>query len=329
MKGLTRATFALLASAALGFAQTNSMPAPAGPMQYPQNSTYNVAPSPRPQPGMASPGMGSPGMVNYIEGQVTVDNRPLSSSGPVVMQPGQALATANGFAEILLTPGAFLRVGPHSQIRLISSGLADTRAQLDRGTAMVEVDQFIKSTNLAILVKGATAQIDKQGLYDFDADQQAIRVLDGKLTVSEAGGTKSIGRDEQLLLASAKPLKARGSNPQLVKAEPLYVWSEARSQAESQANVALAQNFAAYGGWFGPGWYWDPYWSFYSYLPGDGFFYSPFGWGFFSPGFVGYYGGFRYGHFGHYAGYGHVAGVNGVYGAGFHAAGFHGGGGRR
>ncbi len=323
MKGLKRATFALLASAALGFAQTNDMPAPAGPAPYPQNSTYNVAP-PQQQ---HQPGMASPGMVNYIEGQVLVDDRPLRSSGPVVMQPGQTLSTANGFAEILLTPGAFLRVGPHSQIRLINSGLAVTKAQLDRGTAMVEVDQFIKSTNLAIVVKGATAQINKQGLYDFDADQQAIRVLDGKLTVAEAVGSKSIGKDNQLLIANEKPLKAISFNPQIVKAEPLYVWSEARSQSESQANVALAQNFAAYGGWFGPGWYWDPYWSFYSYLPGDGFLYSPFGWGFFSPGFVGYYGGgFRYGHFGHYAGYGHVAGVNGVYGAGFHGGGFHGGG---
>jgi hypothetical protein len=183
MKGLTRATFALLASAALGFAQTNSMPAQSGPMQYPQNSTY--------------PGTASPGMINYIEGQVSFDNRPLSSSGPVVMQPGQVLSTANGFAEILLTPGAFLRVGSHSQVRLISAGLADTSVQLDRGTALVEVEQFIKSTNLAIVVKGATAQIDKQGLYDFDADQQAIRVLDGKLTVAAAAGSKSIGISSQ------------------------------------------------------------------------------------------------------------------------------------
>jgi hypothetical protein len=36
-------------------------------------------------------------------------------------------------------------------------------------------------------------------------------------------------------------------------------------------------------GWWGPGWYWDPWFSGFTFLPGDGFFYSPFGWGFYSP----------------------------------------------
>jgi hypothetical protein len=351
MKGLKRVTFGLLASAVLGFGQITGMQAPAGPTPASQTSTYPAAPAQPAGPGMTTTGMTNPrtiapGTINYIEGQVSLDNQPLNSSGPVVVQPGQTLATGNGFAEVLLTPGAFLRLGHNSQVRLITSGLAQTKAQLDRGEAIVEVDQLIKGTNLAVVMNGATAQLDKKGLYDFDAGQQAIRVLDGKAIVSEAAGRKSIGKDDQLLLASAQPLKKTSFDANAVKTQPLYVWSEARSQDESQANVAVAQNVAAYGGWYGPGWYWDPYWSFYAYLPADGFLYSPFGWGFYSPWYIGYYGvpfgryafgryGY-YGHGGHYrGGYAHV-GVNAhvsSFGGGFHGGfaggGFHGGGGRR
>jgi hypothetical protein len=336
MKGLKRVTFGLLASAVLGFGQMTGMQAPAGPMPGSQTSTYPAA-----APGMTNPRTIVPGTINYVEGQVSLDNQPLNSSSPVVVQPGQTLATSNGFAEVLLTPGAFLRLGHNSEIRLVASGLAQTRAQLDRGEAIVEVDQLIKGTNLAVVMNGATAQIDKKGLYDFDAGQQAVRVLDGKAVVSEAAGSKSVGKDDQLLLASAKPLKRTSFDANAVKTQPLYVWSEARSQDESQANVAVAQNVAAYGGWYGPGWYWDPYWSFYAYLPADGFLYSPFGWGFYSPWYIGYYGvpfghyGYRYGYYGHGhygGGYGHVgvsAHVSAFGHGGFAGGGFHGGGGRR
>ena len=36
-------------------------------------------------------------------------------------------------------------------------------------------------------------------------------------------------------------------------------------------------------GWYGSGWYWNPYFSMYSFVPGAGYLYSPFGYGFYSP----------------------------------------------
>jgi len=340
MKGFLRSStlgFALLAAASLGFGQTNTMPAPAAPVEGSPNPAY-AAPPVR----SGAPGVISPGTINYMERQVSLDNRPLNAAGSVVLQPGQLLTTANGFAEVLLTPGAFLRVGNDSQVRLITAGLADTKAQLDRGTAMIEVDQLIKGTNLQLVINGATVQLEKKGLYDFDAGEQAVRVLDGKAKVTEAARSKTIGKGDQVLFASTKPLKTSGFDMKALKTQPLYVWSEARSQDESRANVALAQNVAVYGGWYGPGWYWDPYWSFYAYLPGNGFFYSPFGWGFYSPAFIGYYG-VPYRYYGHYGTWhGHVGGVNarinGFHGNGIHSVpahgfhaggGFHGAGGRR
>jgi len=320
MKTVWKVGFAVLAATALGFGQAN-MPSQGGPPQA--QPPYAAAPAPPP----GAPGAVLPGTVNYVEGPASLDSRPLGPRGPVVMQPGQTLATGNGFAEVLLTPAAFLRLGPNSEFRLITAGLTDTRVQLDRGAAMIEADQFIKGTNLSVALGGATAQIEEKGLYDFDANQQAVKVLDGKATVAEASGNKTIGKGDQLLLASAKPLKKSHFDANVVKAQPLYVWSAARNQDESQANISIAQNIGAYGGWYGPGWYWAPYWSAYAWLPGDGFLYSPFGWGFYSPFYFGYYGGYyRYGH-GVWQGHTGVnAHVNAMRGVGGFAGGFHGGG---
>src|SRR4051812_12433807 len=68
----------------------------------------------------------SPGAVNYIEGQVMLNGQPLSSraAGSTVVGPNQAIGTADGYAEVLLTPGAFLRIGHNSEVRLATVGLA-------------------------------------------------------------------------------------------------------------------------------------------------------------------------------------------------------------
>ncbi len=68
--------------------------------------------------------------------------------------------------------------------------------------------------------------------------------------------------------------------------------------------------------WDGPGWYWNPYWDMYGFIPGDGIWYSPFGWPFYSPWAVGWYRGYgfgfnRYGDgcgFAAFRGHGHLTG---------------------
>ena len=273
----------ILASAALSFGQIATAPSPQG---------YGYGGMGTNQPAQRQ--MISPGTVNYVEGNVSLDNQALNPRTSVIMRPGQTLTTGDGYGEVLLTPGAFLRVGPNSEINLTAAGLADTAFRLDRGSASVEVDQLIKGTHLNVNLGNAHVEIKKNGLYDFNADQQSVRVMDGKLRVDAANREKTIGKGDELLLASEKPLKTRDFDMKHEKLQPLYVWSEARSRDESQANVALAENLAANGGGYGPGWYWDPYWSFYAWLPGDGLLNSPFGWGFYSPAFIGYYG-FPYG----------------------------------
>lgn len=259
-----------------------------------------------------SPKMARPGSINYAEGQVILNGQSIGSAqiGTAEVSPGQVLETQAGKAEMLLTPGVFVRLGDHSALRMVSPSLTDTRVELLRGEAMVEADQVEKENHIAVLDGGASTVIEKHGVYEFRADQPMVAVYDGKVQVVRDDRTIDLGKGRELLLAQEKPQKfdrdAAESNDQL------YSWSKLRSEYVADANMATAQTFA-YGGmpWYGMGWYWNPYFDSWAFMPGDGFLYSPFGygWGFYSPGYwrtyapyYGYRGGYGYRGFGGYRG---------------------------
>jgi hypothetical protein len=273
----------------------------------------------------------SPGTVNYIEGQVSIDGRAVAKNqyGYSQLESNHVLSTQTGKAEILLSPGVFLRVGNNSEIRMVSPGLVAPQVEVIRGEAMVEADWVPKDAQISVLEHGAQASIRKAGLYRFDSDHSKIEVIDGNLQVTENDQTKEFGRGREVTLSDAK-LKPVSFDR---KAEDdLYRWSSVRDSYLAEANVSTAQSASAgYGPYWGAGWYWNPYFAFWSWLPGDGYFFSPFGYPFFSPGYVGYAGFYR-GGFGYRGGLGYRGGVaafapraGGFAGGG----GFRGGGGRR
>src|SRR5438270_1498259 len=104
---------------------------------------------------------GYPGVVNYVEGQVSVQGSRLaaSSAGKADVGQNQVLETQNGKAEMLLTPGVFLRVGDHSAVRMLSPGLTDTRVQVLKGEALVEVTELFKQNHLQVLDNGSSTDL--------------------------------------------------------------------------------------------------------------------------------------------------------------------------
>jgi hypothetical protein len=225
-----------------------------------------------------------PGTLNYVEGQAAVADESLNakSIGSVTLQPGQTLTTGNGKAEVLLTPGVFLRVGDNSTVTMVSPNLTNTEVGLDKGTAMVEVAQIYKDNFLLVKQGDSTTQLLKNGLYQFDADQDAVRVFKGEAEVSDANQHIKVKEGRELDLNTNATLKARKFDKDSLAQSDLYRFSSLRSEYLAQANVNAAGIYAT-SGWYGPGWYWDPIFTAYTWIPGDGFFYSPFGWGFYSP----------------------------------------------
>jgi hypothetical protein len=231
-------------------------------------------------------GSAVPGAVNYVEGQVSIAGQPVAPSaiGSVQLQPGQVIETGPGRAEVLLTPGVFVRLGDNSSLRLVSPNLGDTSVELLKGRAIVEVTEIFKDNNLRVMLGGSSARLDKEGLYSFDADARLVRVFDGEATVQTNGRQVNLKKDRQLALV--EPFKTAHFDARAQGAQdPLYGWSNLRSEYEAQASMQSARTIFVGGGpsWDGPGWYWNPYWSMYGFVPGDGIWFSPFGWPFYSP----------------------------------------------
>lgn len=354
MAGIVFATTALVAAQG-GFAGAATAGPPQGAFQPGQPGTNS-----RPQTRFAQPGT-----VNYIEGQVKLDGHSVTQRdiGSALVSPGDVLGTANGKAEMLLTPGVFMRLGPNSSVRMVSPSLSDTRVELVQGHGMMEVAAFEKENHIQVTVGGSATTVEAAGIYEFTTNPPMVRVFGGKVAAELNDRTNNVYKGEEVALDAANPkLKTQGFNVKKTElTDDLYAWSKLRADYTAQANMSSAETYAGYGqgwgygpGFYGAGWYWDPYFDEYAFLMADGFMWDPFGFGFFSPGFWGAYGSYLgYGNgYGYGRGYGYGHGFTGRPGGaitrnsavgaalgggmhggmgGFHGAamggGFHGGGG--
>ncbi len=229
-----------------------------------------------------------PGSLNYVEGQASMGAKALDSKsiGTAELRTGQSLTTEKGKAEVLLTPGVFLRVGKNSSIEMVSPSLTDTEVALDKGRAMVEVAEIHSENDIRIIENGVTTRLLKTGLYDFDLKQNQLRVFDGKASVEDDGKMVTVKGGRELNLAQDSSLKAQKFDKKSYEEGDLYRWSSLRSAYLAEANVDAASTASGWGPWGWANWYWDPWFDAYTFLPGDGIWYSPFGWGFYSPWYV-------------------------------------------
>ena len=205
-----------------------------------------------------------------------------------------------------------MRVGNNSSVKMISPSLTDTEVSIDKGHAIVEVAEIHPENDIRISEEGSTTRLLKTGLYDFNLSQNQLRVFDGKASVDDGGRSVTVKGGRALNLTESSPLKGSKFNKKSYEGGDLYRWSSLRSAYLAEANVDAASMYASsgWGPWALSGWAWDPWFDAYTFIPGDGIWYSPFGWGFYSPWlayespFFGYgygYGGWRYPH--HFSNY--------------------------
>src|ERR1700751_1635129 len=102
-------------------------------------------------PAFGAPSTAPPGTLNFIEGQASIQDfqskdQPLTSQsvGTADLQAGQTLTTTTGRAEVLLTPGVFLRLDHNTAVKMISPSITDTQVELEKGRAEIEVAELHK-----------------------------------------------------------------------------------------------------------------------------------------------------------------------------------------
>jgi len=222
------------------------------------------------------------GMVNHLEGQVTLAGDPLKlrfGQFPEVA-PGMTLATQDGRAEVLLTPGVFLRLDDHSSLKMNSNKLTDSQVELTSGAALVEVQELLKDNSVAVSVGTAKVDLQKPGLYRFDAEPARLRVYDGKAQVEAGSGFVTVTKGRESALGGV-PATFKFN---LKDRDDLYTWTMYRAQLVAQANIVSARTATAKGFQMGTSsWAYSPYWGLYTFLPRTGIGYSPFGMFVYSP----------------------------------------------
>ena len=224
------------------------------------------------------------GLISAIEGRVLLDNQPLGANivdAPRVAR-GDVLGTENGRAELLLNPGAFLRLGGQSAVKLIASSPSRTRVELLRGEALLEVLQLGKQEALEIIDRQAYTRLLQNGLYVFRAEGPSVTVYDGKARVEDDRRAVSLGKGHSLILDTRAP---RPQKFDLTRKDPLYDWSAARTRSLAHASESMVENLLAFAreSAYDAGWYWNPWFQAWTFVPASGYRLSPFGYGFYSP----------------------------------------------
>jgi len=229
------------------------------------------------------------GMINVVDGDVyMVDAK---GGEPQRVQPkinefidikeGYTLKTGEGRSEVLLSPGAFLRMADDSSFRLLSNRLTQIRLETLTGSQLIEVTELIDGNEITVHQRNAVVSIVKGGLYRFDGEPSRVRVYQGEAIVEVDGQKVNLRSGRQMSLGSNGWVQAKFDQKDT---DALYRWAKRRSGYIAMANVSAARQagtgtaFAQQGSWA-----FNPYFGFWTYLPYSNTMMNPFGYYYYTP----------------------------------------------
>ena len=186
------------------------------------------------------------GLIQLFDGAVFLDERPLLGKAGKFEQmgDGSVLRTADGRAEVSLTPGVFLRLADHSAIHMVSNHLADTRVRFLSGSAIVEVSKdpvqdaapTLKAP-VTILAGDYQVRIAKEGLYRLNETPKELKVDRGEARVELDGHSAEVAAGFVLSMEDhALVAKRFTGGPD----DRLDAWSKSRDNSIAQENLEAA-----------------------------------------------------------------------------------------
>jgi hypothetical protein len=178
------------------------------------------------------------GLIHLADGAVLLDNQRLEPRFGKYdqMKEGSELRTESGRAEVLLTPGVFLRLGQESAIRMISNRLSDTRVEFLRGSAVVESGAASQNTSVTILFSDHQVHIRQQGRYRFDSEPPEFTVESGQADVLMGAGSVSVQAGDVVSLSGPLVIPKLASE----RADALESWNKMRDNSIAEDNLAAA-----------------------------------------------------------------------------------------
>src|SRR5580693_6277872 len=174
------------------------------------------------------------GTLHYFDGDVSIDGSPVESRVGRFseIKEQSVLRTAQGRAEVLLTPGVFLRIGENTAIKMLDNRLLSTRVEILSGTAVIESDDpqmSIKDSPVSLIYKDYEIRLVKHGLVEIGSDPAEMKVYKGEAVVTVAHGTDANDRatvKEGRLLPFSAALLTENFDQKV--GDDLYLWARDR-----------------------------------------------------------------------------------------------------
>lgn len=210
------------------------------------------------------------GLVNHVQGTANVTEMQMA-------RPGEPIRTAaNGYAEVLLTPGSFLRIGENSAVVLDGVDLESVSLRVLEGPAVIEVIDIDQNYPIRVTTGRLSMNIVAAGIYRFS--DGVATVLDGKLETTDS--KLSYKKGWQVFFQDNYRARKTGK----VQVAGLDVYSQTRSMTIAGANATLASQInPSYGYVNYPYWLYAPFMGFYTFIPQHNF-RSPYGYNYYGIG---------------------------------------------
>jgi FecR protein len=218
------------------------------------------------------------GVVNMIEGDVTYKHEKADWDKLITgddLRDGDTVKTgSDGRAEILLTPGCYLRLAENTEF-VLSDPSVKLAITVLKGSAIVEASAL--DGPLTVQTPKAEFFIIRVGLYRFYVE------ADGKTEVAVRKGRVSVANT---VIKGDKKASIENGAPVIVAlnkkdADSFDMWSKDRAQTLIAANKRLSNRVikrSLTASFVANMWIRDPACGCYTFLPYAGGFSSPYGW---------------------------------------------------
>ena len=201
------------------------------------------------------------GVIHLAEGAVLLDGRPLEQKPGrfAEVKAGSELRTEDGRAELLLTPGVILRLGPDSAVRMVSNLLVDTRVEFLNGSVVLDAQEPSPETSVKLLFQGDEIALRNAGQYRLDSTPPELSVVAGRVERLRNGKPIEVAGGRAFDFSTG--MLAENHSAQ----DALNTWNKDRDDAIARENKeanstpelsALAEdwkNDPLLGGWIGSG----------------------------------------------------------------------------
>jgi len=179
------------------------------------------------------------GIIHYSEGAVFIDGLQLERKSATfpLLKDGSVLQTQKGRVELMLTPGAFLRLDEKSSVKMIASALTSTTVEFLNGSAILDALAAEGDIPIALKFRDASISFSKPGVYRIDSETQVFQSYNGEAVVSQHDKQTRVDSSRLYFFELATDTKKFNDGPD----DEFLDWARNRNQvitAENQAAQA-------------------------------------------------------------------------------------------